>query len=157
MAIPVETTELRFTSDYCYLIVWVLRPPPLLPPRTTAHLGCQGCQHGHPKRASVFFHSFRSFQTSSRTDLCYSPQELPTAPLPLPNRLDDNWHVQLLFSTHFSTSCFPCALTYRIYLLQNLPPAPASPPSEPTGRQLPCISITFCSLFTSQSHPSPAC
>ncbi|KZP21674.1 hypothetical protein FIBSPDRAFT_860298 [Athelia psychrophila] len=28
MAIPVETTELRFTSDYCYLIVWVLRPPP---------------------------------------------------------------------------------------------------------------------------------
>ncbi|KZP21677.1 hypothetical protein FIBSPDRAFT_860305 [Athelia psychrophila] len=27
MAIPVETTERPFTSDYCYLIVWVLRPP----------------------------------------------------------------------------------------------------------------------------------
>ncbi|KZP05696.1 hypothetical protein FIBSPDRAFT_863074 [Athelia psychrophila] len=53
-----ETTELRFTSGYCCSMAWVLRPSPSLSPGTAAHLGCQGCQHGHPKGASVYLSLF---------------------------------------------------------------------------------------------------
>ncbi|KZP21688.1 hypothetical protein FIBSPDRAFT_499878 [Athelia psychrophila] len=52
-----------------------------------------------------------------------------------------------MFSIHFSTSCFPCVLTYFIYLRQNLPPAPALPPSGPTGRQLACTTSVLYSFL----------